>query len=336
MKILVSAVVSLLITSYAWAQPNIVVIMTDDLDVPSYNTAIDRGWLPNIKALQDSAVVFDNAFVVTPLCCPSRASFLTGQYPHNHGVLTNFGPDGGADALDESSTIAVALQAAGYRTVHIGKYLNRYGTETEKTHVPVGWTDWLALVDPSTYQVYDYTLNRNGVLESYGSAPEDYQTDVLSRLAVQAVTDAEPFFLALNTLAPHLEGLTPGSGVCSISGVMTNTIRPAPRHVGIAANEPLPMPPHFNEADLSDKASWLQAKALFTNDDIDCLTRLYRDKLESLIAVDHMVGAMVAALPPNTIIIFTSGMSRLLLKLVQQALLVEQATQRWPAVQVRG
>ena len=192
------------------------------------------------------------------------------------------------------------------------------------------------MVDPSTYQVYDYTLNRNGVLESYGSAPEDYQTDVLSRLAVQAVTDAEPFFLALNTLAPHLEGLTPGSGVCSISGVMTNTIRPAPRHVGIAANEPLPMPPHFNEADLSDKASWLQAKALFTNDDIDCLTRLYRDKLESLIAVDHMVGAMVAALPPNTIIIFTSGMSRLLLKLVQQALLVEQATQRWPAVQVRG
>ena len=76
------------------AQPNIVVIMTDDLSLDAFDALADGGWLPNIQNyLLDGCVRFSNAFVTDALCCPSRATFLTGQYPHNHGVLSNQSPD---------------------------------------------------------------------------------------------------------------------------------------------------------------------------------------------------------------------------------------------------
>ena len=65
-----------------------------------------------------------------PLCCPSRATYLTGQYAHNHGVIHNAGPFGGYARLDHTNTLPVWLQQAGYRTIHVGRYLNGYGTRT--------------------------------------------------------------------------------------------------------------------------------------------------------------------------------------------------------------
>src|SRR5262245_54714598 len=108
--------------------PNIVVIMADDLDETTLRDAESRGWLPHIAELRARGTTFDNSFVSLSLCCPSRASFLTGLYPHNTGVLTNEPPDGGVTAFDDSSTVATWLQSAGYFTGHVGKYLNHYGS----------------------------------------------------------------------------------------------------------------------------------------------------------------------------------------------------------------
>jgi len=87
-------------------QPNIIVVMVDDLDVGLTQRLLDRGVLPNIKTnMVDQGYVFNNAFVTNSVCCPSRATFLTGQYSHNHGVLTNYPPKGGVTALNDLSRL---------------------------------------------------------------------------------------------------------------------------------------------------------------------------------------------------------------------------------------
>src|SRR5512145_2013516 len=119
---------------------NIVVIMADDLDVGSTETAVANHFMPNLKQyLIDPGATFSESFVTESLCCPSRSTFLTGQYAHNHGVLRNGGAVGGCYKLDRDSTFAFCLAAGGYRTGHIGKYLNGYTLEHQ---VPPGWEEW--------------------------------------------------------------------------------------------------------------------------------------------------------------------------------------------------
>ena len=144
-------------------RPNVVVLMTDDQTVESMRV------MPNVKTLlADQGVTFDNSFVSYPLCCPSRATFLTGQYAHNHGVWGNAAPNGGYYKLDSTNTLPVWLQRAGYQTIHLGKYLNGYGTRSQ-TEIPPGWGEWYGSLDPSTYRFRDYTLNENGKLVTYGT-----------------------------------------------------------------------------------------------------------------------------------------------------------------------
>lgn len=107
----------------ARSRPNVLIFETDD------QTAAEISVLPSVRHLiGDAGVTFDRSFVSFSLCCPSRATLLTGQYAHNHGVRGNNPPDGGYYRLDSTSTLAVWLQRAGYYTVHLGKYLNGYGT----------------------------------------------------------------------------------------------------------------------------------------------------------------------------------------------------------------
>ena len=109
---------------------------------------------------------FTRSYVSSPLCCPSRATYLTGQYGHNNGVSTRTRRrNGGVEALDAEHTLPVWLRAAGYRTSHIGKYLNGYGLR-RKPDVPPGWSDWHGTVDKSTYQMYGYKMFENGVLNT--------------------------------------------------------------------------------------------------------------------------------------------------------------------------
>lgn len=312
------------------APPNVVVIMADDLDVSSVDIMVANGLMPNLKQyLLDKGTRFANAFVTTSWCCPSRATFFTGLYSHNHGVLSNGRPLGGITRFQDVSTLATWLHEAGYRTGLAGKYLNNYGDDKDPTtpvdnpkYIPPGWDDWQAILDTSVpgrmvFQMYDYTLNDNGTLVAFGAAPSDYQTDVLARRARQFINrseqlnDMQPFFLVVAPVAPHLERPGPSLSGC-VDPKWSGTIRPAPRHIGtLPAAITLPRPPSFNEADMSDKPAFLQAVPRLTAADISCLNRQYRDHLEAMRAIDDLIGITVRTLMTNrelenTVIIFTS------------------------------
>ncbi|HVD58090.1 MAG TPA: sulfatase-like hydrolase/transferase, partial [Thermoleophilaceae bacterium] len=143
-------------------RPNVIVIMTDDQTVESMR--VMAGVRSSLAA---AGTTFERAFASTALCCPSRATLFTGQYMHNHDVLGNRPPEGGYGRLDTREYLPVWLQRAGYHTIHIGKFLNRYGQDRPPTEVPPGWNEWYASVDPSTYQYTGYQLNENGVVNRY-------------------------------------------------------------------------------------------------------------------------------------------------------------------------
>ncbi|MCI0634331.1 MAG: sulfatase-like hydrolase/transferase, partial [Actinobacteria bacterium] len=138
-------------------RPNIVVVVTDDQTLASLSAAT----MPSTVALiGGGGTEFTNAVVTTPLCCPSRASMLTGQYAHNHGTLGN---TPGYQALrQKANTLPVWLRRAGYVTAHVGKYLNRYKASVEHpTEVAPGWDEWHTVIDPAGKFVryYDYRLS---------------------------------------------------------------------------------------------------------------------------------------------------------------------------------
>ncbi len=154
-------------------RPNIVVIMTDDQDL----LLESMEYMPLVeKLLTRKGTTFSTAIVSLPLCCPARAMALRGEYPHNNGIMTNLWPTGGfakayATGL-ERDTVATALQSAGYRTALIGKYLNGYPLKDQPTYIPPGWDRWWAPITDTAYGSYDYDVNHDGQIESYGSAPE--------------------------------------------------------------------------------------------------------------------------------------------------------------------
>ncbi len=292
----------------ATARPNVVVVMTDDQTQKS----IDE--LPNVQRLiGDHGTTFKNSFVSFSLCCPSRATFLTGQYAHNHGVMANSGPDGGFRHLDSSETLPVWLQDDGYYTGLIGKYLNGYGRK-DPFEVPDGWSEWHGSIDPTTYRYYGYTLNEDGGLYTYDGGPQDYSTDVYTSKAVDFIQrrapGRAPFFLWLAYLAPHAGGqdeVEPGSPDAECD----NSAKPAPRYEGAFDNEPLPRPPSFNEEDVSDKPLDIRNRPQFGEAEVNEITRLYRCRLGSLLAVNDGVKQVVDALQAsgeleNTLVVFTS------------------------------
>ena len=136
-------------------------------------------------------VKFKRFYVTDPLPGASRARSLTGQYAHNIG--------------HEQDLLGAWLQQAGYRTAYVGEYLNGYGID-DREHVPQGWSEWHALLEPTTQSYFDYDLNSNGEVVHYGSEPEDYKSRVLGHLAVDAVRHAargsRPLFLYLELQRP--------------------------------------------------------------------------------------------------------------------------------------
>jgi len=121
-------------------RPSIVLILTDD-------QRFDSLWAmqQTRRFVVGPGVKFQNGFVTDPLCCPSRASILTGAYPHTTGIYQNSPPDGGFADFNDTTTIATQLQAAGYRTDLVGKYFNGYA---KTTYVPPGWSRWTAFDGP--------------------------------------------------------------------------------------------------------------------------------------------------------------------------------------------
>lgn len=287
-------------------RPNVVVIMTDDQDAASLR------YMPQVKRLLiDQGTTFTNSFASYALCCPSRATFMTGQYPHNHMVLDNHWPDGGYRRLPKE-TLPVWLTRSGYATAHFGKFLNEYGSDRPE-EIPPGWRDWYGTVGGSAYRMWGYRINENGVIRGYGSRdgqePQFYQTDVLADKAVgylrQHTRGNRPFFLSFAPLAPHTEPYWKGDDPYVWRGP-----RPAPRHRGKFAGTPLPRPPSFNEADMNDKPKH-QRPPRIGQARIREMAADYRMRLESLQAVDEAVARMVRVVSEagqlhRTVFVFTS------------------------------
>lgn len=275
-------------------QPNIILVLADDLDLATARQLPTLGPL-----LADRGVSFENAFADYPVCCPSRASILTGLYTHNHGVRDNTLPLGGFEKFreegNEEKTIAVHLQESGYKTVLLGKYLNEYPAD-DPTYVPPGWDEWYATTaDSTTY--YGYDLNKNGTLVSYGENQEDYLTDVLSGKATEyihrAASGPEPFFMYLAPVAPH----PPAT--------------PAERHRRTLTGETAPRPPSFDEENVSDKPSWVRNIDRLTPENASRIDNRYRKRLESMLAVEEMIDALIQKLEAvdvldNTYLFFAS------------------------------
>lgn len=276
------------------SQPNIIFILTDDLDAQSMD------YMPKLKSLLvDQGLMLVNFFTSFPLCCPSRATILRGQYAHNTQILGNLLPSGGYEKFHalgaENSTVATWLQSAGYRTMYVGKYLNGYPGSVARTFVPPGWSEWYSAVQGNAYGQYNYLLNENGKLVAYGNKPEDYGTDVYARKTVDFIqrTAGRPFFVHLSVYAPH--------------GPATA----APRHQNMFPNAQAPRTPNFNEADVSDKPNYIKNRPLLTAREIAQIDAEHRKRLQSLQAVDDAIEAIINALQATgqlekTYIFFTS------------------------------
>ena len=276
---------ALAVPAGAQAAPNIVLVLTDDQRWDTLSV------MPTVQQeLVGRGVTFANAFAVDPLCCPSRASLLTGNYPHTTGVWWNGGRRGGWNAFrdDEASTLAVWLKAGGYRTAFLGKYLNSYSS----TSVPPGWDRWYSFVPSNVANFIDFWVNVDGVI--LPSPPGEYSTDALAAEAVRFVQSSpDPFFLLLAPYAPH--------------GPAT----PASRHAGEFAGEPPWRPPSYGEPDASDKPAYVRARPEPDEVSREFHDGFRRNQLRSLLAVDEAVDEVLETLErsgrlANTIVVFTS------------------------------
>jgi N-acetylglucosamine-6-sulfatase len=308
----VSALASAALPARALAQaqtrPNVVFVMTDDQTPESMKVMTKTR-----EGIARAGTTFTRMIATYPLCCPSRSTYLTGQYSHNHGVVNNVPPFGGYARLPPDNLLPVWLQRAGYRTMHVGRYLNGYGTENANpAEIPPGWSDWLSTIDPTTYDYAHWQMNENGTLLDLPgpSDPTEYQTDYLGRRASELVAEHapsdQPFFLSLTFPAPHS-----GRPVDPDDPPSLRTPSPAPRHRDVFSAMPLPFSRAFDEADVSDKPGVIRRRPRLSAATKTAIKENYQQELESLLSVDDAVGRLLDTLArtgelSNTLVIFTS------------------------------
>ena len=322
--------------------PSFVVIQTDDETLDQlyevYNAGgIEIPTMPNtLGMIAGRGITFNRYYVSYPLCCPSRVSLMTGRYAHNSNVRGNVQPNGGYTGFKSrgalTHNIATWLQGVGYRTIHIGKFLNGYGDEPYDTGVgvPPGWSAWHTVLNADTHHYfYGYTLNDNGTLDGpfgdsgswetreygerdYFGCPattiEDkpclYETDVLTRIAweeLNGTSPEQPFYLQLDYTAPHGDFRRPAGP------------EPAPRHYTLFDGAPFPHDREegFNEGNVNDKPRFIREAPYLSLNDIHTYRVYYQKALASLRAIDDGVKVVLDTLGAqhrlsNTYIIFTS------------------------------
>lgn len=281
--------------------PNVVFILVDDERWDALDAVHSVSGNPvmplTLSELAASGVRFTNAYNTTPLCSPSRASILTGTHTYRHGVRTNSIPLGGAQAFNDTSTLATSLRNRGYRTGMYGKYLNGYFQlwgAGQPPYLPPGWSEWHAF---KMENYYNYVLVENGVENAYGAAAADYSTDVLATKAADfiksSVTQGKPFFLYFAPYGVH------------------KPYTPAPRHLGTFTGVPPFRPISYSEQDVSDKPLWIQNIPVLTGPERTMIDTDRQNQLEALQSVDEAVGLLVQTLrnlniEQNTMIIFTA------------------------------
>jgi arylsulfatase A-like enzyme len=275
--------------------PNIIVILTDDMDYSLLP------YMENVNHLiVEQGATLTNYFVTASICCASRASMFRGQYPHNTDVLENFpGFRRFYKLNEEADTLAVWLKNAGYKTSLLGKYLNLYPIDAGRDYVPAGWTDWHAFIyqknEPDLYE--NYSMNENGKFVQYPKTPAAYSTDVIKKDAVDFINESgkSPFFMLAAVYAPHGPG------------------KFAKRHAKMFPDLKYPQKPSIGE-DISDKPQIVQALASSASGEVldaGDSSFVYIKRARALQAVDELVKDIVQTLEQNgeldnTYIIFTS------------------------------
>jgi N-acetylglucosamine-6-sulfatase len=277
-------------------RPNIVFVLTDDL---AWNLV---RYMPHVVRMQREGETFANYFVTDSLCCPSRASILTGRFPHDTRVFDNSPPEGGYAVFhqrgEERQTFALALQHAGYRTALMGKYLNGYKPAAReggpRPYVPQGWNEWD--VAGNGYPEYGYRMNSDGRVRTYGYAERDYLTDVLARKGLgfidRSAAADRPFLLEIATFAPHAP------------------FTPAPRDAGAFPGLRAPRTPAFNTVGTGEPA-WLSSFAPLSPTQVDAIDHKFRRRAQAVQAVDRMIGEIemelrARGLARDTYIVFSS------------------------------
>ncbi len=304
------------------SKPNVILLVTDD------QTLQEMSGLPQASALiGGQGATFNRAYISYPLCCPARASILSGEYMHNHNVRGNSPPTGSwsrfHDLGTEARDLPTWLQAAGYYDVQIGKYLNGYGGAPPPT--PPGWNEWYGKLSeydesaPGGKIYYDYRLREDPPPKGgvpcpsgdpagpgkpftchYGEAPSDYQTDVIREKAVEAIhrlsgpsAGQQPFFLNIDFNAPHPPYVA------------------APKYAGSEAATPIAEPAGTNEPNMTDKPWFLRRLPKLGAGKLALITQRRRIRLEMLHSVDDAIASIVQTLAAdgqldNTYLLFTS------------------------------
>ncbi|MGO4254975.1 sulfatase-like hydrolase/transferase [Marmoricola sp. RAF53] len=314
------------------AKPNVLVVMLDDM------RSDEMRFAPNArKYVRSRGLDFRNSFSPYPLCCPARASFLLGKYAHNHRVLYHEAPYG-FGALDDHLTVAGRMQAAGYQTALVGKYLNKYGDQKSRVtgrasqhYVPAGWTDWMVGLETrwpkgsglhgNTYNYFDFTQNINGKTVMH---PGKYSSNVIGTEVRGLITkyhrSSKPFFLWVTPVAPHHGGPRESDDPApyrEASGRVQKFVTPArpgwvkgrfDKQVTHAFGQPVHGPA---EADVRDKPRNISRLAETTPTEKRRLRDTERQRAESIYAWDVEFGKIVQRLKDtgeyaNTVIMFTS------------------------------
>ena len=315
-------------------RPNIVLLLTDDMRTD------DLRFMPNVRRLiGDRGLTFRNSFSPYPLCCPARASLLSGEYSHNHHVFSTQYPYG-FRAFDDRSTLGTSLNRSGYNTLFLGKYLNGYGDQNVLStgqssfrYVPPGWTEWYGAPNRptnsgypigGTYNYFHTIFNINGVTDDTHQG--QYQTDVISRMARRLIhtyhRSPKPFFMYLAPAAPHfgrpVEKDDPRHVTDPATGEQERIETPArPRWVWGHFDEQIPRASGLpqdggpSEADVSDKPRPMNHRPELTPHERIAVRNLTRQRAESLYVLDLQVKQLVRTLKAtgeyrNTVIIFTS------------------------------
>jgi arylsulfatase A-like enzyme len=284
-------------------RPSIVFVLTDDLSLDLLR------FMPHVLAMERQGLTFRNYFVSDSLCCPSRASIFTGNYPHDTGVFSNSGPHGGYRVFynrgEEWHTFAVALQKAGYLTGMMGKYLNGYlqfGThhsdgaapDVSPSYVPPGWSTWD--VAGWGYPEFNYDLNSNGSVYHFGDKPSDYLTGVMAQRGSQFIRAAaarrQAFFLELATFAPH------------------RPYTPAPRDLSDFPGLRAPEQPSYDVLP-THAPRWLAVHPPLNARQAAVIDYVFRRRAQSVQAVDRMIGQIEQTLEStgmarNTYLVFSS------------------------------